>query len=116
MYVMDFKNAAYAPIKLDLELSTTDISRVQSVQTMALALTKFIFGFVADYLGCRTSCMIAFLQATIGLLVLSQAHSIPFVVFGFTVVESAMGIVYPSMTVLIGNWYRKIEKQRDKAI
>jgi len=116
VYAIDYKNAAYAPIKLDLRLSTTDISRVQFVQTMALALTKFLFGYVADHLGCRRSCMIAFIQATVGLLVLSQAHSFLAVVIGFTVVESAIGVVYPSMTVLIGNWYRNCEKERNKSI
>jgi len=116
IYAMDYKNAAYAPIKIDLELSTTDISRVQSVQTMALSLTKLLFGFIADYLGCRRSCIIAFFWSTLGLLVLSNAHSFSTVVVGFTVVEAAVGLMWPSMTVLIGNWYRDNEIERDKTI
>jgi len=60
--------------------------------------------------------MIAFFQATLGLLVLSKAHSFLVVVIGFTIVEMAVGVVYPSMTVLIGNWYRNNEKERDKTI
>jgi len=116
VYLMDFKNAAYAPIKIDLGLSTTDISWVQSAQTMVLAFTKLLFGFFADYIGCRRSCIIAFFWGTVGLLVLSNANSFSAVLIGFTVIEGGLGIVWPSMTVLIRNWYRDNQQEREKSL
>lgn len=60
--------------------------------------------------------MIAFFWATLGLLILSNAHSFSLVLIGFTVIEAGTGLVWPSMTVLIGNWYRDNQRERDKSL
>jgi len=114
-YVCDWKNAAYAPIKIDLGLSTTDITIMQSVQTIALALTSML-GFVADKFGCRKCCMMVFLLQILALSVLSIAHNFYLILIGLTVVDAAFALVWPSLTTFIGSWFRDNKKERDKAI
>lgn len=116
VYGRGYKNAAYALIKIDLGFSTSNISRMQFVQTMVLSLMVIFLGFVTDYVGCRKSSIIGFLQAIGGLLILCNAYSFAPIVIGLTFVDMAAGQVLASLTKLIGNWYRDNVKERDEAI